>query len=108
VYGVTTFAVEQRRREVGIRMALGAQRAEVVRLILGRGLRVVSVATVVGLVAAVGAAQLIKNQLFGVGTLDPLTYMAVPAVLATVALVACWLPARRAARVDPVIALRSE
>ncbi len=108
VYGVMTFAVAQRTREVGIRMALGAQRGEVVRLVLARGARVVGVATVVGLAAAFGAAQLIRGQLFGVGTADPLTYLAVPAVLAAVALVACWLPARRAAGVDPLIALRSE
>ena len=108
VYGVMTFAVAQRTREVGIRMALGAQRGEVVRLVLARGARVVAVATVVGLAAAFGAAQLIRKQLYGVGTADPLTYLAVPAVLAAVALVACWLPARRAAGVDPLIALRSE
>jgi putative ABC transport system permease protein len=108
VYGVMTFAVAQRTREVGIRMALGAQRGEVVRLVLVRGARVVGVATVVGLVAAFAAAQLIRKQLFGVGTADPLTYLAVPAVLAAVALVACWLPARRAASVDPLIALRGD
>jgi len=108
VYGVMSYAVEQRTREVGIRMALGAHHQAVVRMVLGRGLRVVAVATVVGVVAAYGAAKLLRNQLFGVGAADPLTFVAVPLVLASVAALACYLPARRAARVDPVIALRSE
>jgi putative ABC transport system permease protein len=108
VYGVMAYAMVQRTREVGIRMALGAQRGEVVRLLLGRGLRVVAVATAVGLAAAFAAARLLENQLFGVTVTDPATFATVPVLLALVALGACFLPARRAARVDPVIALRSE
>jgi putative ABC transport system permease protein len=108
VYGVMSYAVVQRTRELGIRMALGARRATVVRLVMGRGLRVVGVATVLGIVASLGAAQLIRKQLFGVSAQDPVTFVGVPLVLAFVALVACYLPARRASRVDPVIALRSE
>ena len=108
VYGVMAFAVAQRTREVGIRMALGAQRNSVVRLMLARSVRVLAVATAVGLPAAYGAAQLIRRQLIGIKPLDPITYIAVPVLLAAVALVACWIPARRAARVDPVIALRAD
>jgi putative ABC transport system permease protein len=108
VYGVMTFAVAQRTREMGIRMALGAQRGEVLRLVLGRGARILAVATAAGLILAFAAAKFIRTQLIGIGPFDPLTYTVVPAILATVALVACWLPARRAARVDPVIALRTD
>jgi putative ABC transport system permease protein len=108
VYGVMSFAVAQRTREVGIRMALGAQHVQVIGLVLARGLRVVAIATVVGLVAAFGAARLIRGQLFGIAPTDAVTFVTVPLLLGAVATVACWLPARRAARVDPVIALRSE
>jgi putative ABC transport system permease protein len=108
VYGVMSYAVEQRTREVGIRMALGARRGEVVRLVLGRGMMIVLVATVVGLAAAFAAARLIRGQLFGITASDPVTFAGVPVVLAVVALLACYLPARRASRVDPAIALRSD
>ncbi len=108
VYGVMTYAVVQRTREVGIRMALGARRQQVVGLVLGRGLRVVGVAVVAGLAVAFGLAPLIRAQLFGVTAADPVTFIAVPVLLAGVALLACYLPARRAARVDPMVALRTE
>ena len=108
VYGVMSYAVAQRTREVGIRMALGARGGEVVRLVLGRGVRIIVAASVAGLIVAFGAARLIKSQLFGVTTSDPLTFAGVPLILAAVAMLACYLPARRAARVDPVIALRDE
>jgi putative ABC transport system permease protein len=108
VYGVMSYAVAQRTREIGIRMALGAGRSEVERMVLWRGLRIVSVATVLGLGAAYGAARLIASQLFGVPPTDLVTFLAVPFGLAVVAMVACWLPARRAARVDPVVALQAE
>ena len=108
VYGVMSYAVEQRTREVGIRMALGAQRDQVVRLVLGRGLRVVGVATVIGLAAAFGATRLLRSQLYGVDPTDAVSFAAGPALLVLVAFLACWLPARRAARLDPVLALRSE
>jgi putative ABC transport system permease protein len=108
VYGVMSYAVAQRTREIGIRMALGAGRGEVERMVLWRGLRIVAVATVLGLAAAYGAARLIASQLFGVPPTDLVTFVAVPLGLAAVAMVACWLPARRAARVDPVIALQAE
>ena len=108
VYGVMSYAVVQRTREVGIRMALGARQAEVVRLVLGRGFRVVGIATAAGLAASLGLAQLIRSQLFSVKATDPVTFIAVPLVLGSVALLACYLPARRAAKVDPAIALRSD
>jgi putative ABC transport system permease protein len=108
VYGVMSYVLMQRTREVGIRMALGARRTQVVRMLLGGGARVVAVATAVGLFGAWGASQLLRKQLFGVPATDPLTFAAVPVMLAIVALLACYLPARRAARVDPTTALRSE
>jgi putative ABC transport system permease protein len=108
VYGTMSYAVVQRTREVGIRMALGARREEVVRLVLRRGLGVIAIALAVGLAAALGLAPLLRRQLFGVVPLDPVTFLAVPLVLTGVALVACYVPARRAARVDPVVALRVE
>jgi putative ABC transport system permease protein len=108
VYGVMSYAVAQRTREVGIRMALGAARGEVVRMVLGDGLRLVTLATALGLAGAYGGARLIQRQLFNVPPTDPVTFASVPAALAAVAALACWLPARRAARVDPVIALQSE
>jgi len=108
VYGVMAYTVSQRTREVGIRLAVGATPGQVVGLVLGQGVRVTAAATVLGLAGGLAAARLIQGQLFGVGPDDPLTFVIVPAVLAGVALLACWLPARRAARVDPVVALRSE
>ena len=108
VYGVMAYAVAQRSREIGIRMALGAAHANVVRMVLWSGLRIVAVATAVGLAAAYGGARLIERQLFQVPPTDPVTFISVPALLAAVAAIACWLPARRAARVDPAITLQSE
>ncbi|HXY32355.1 MAG TPA: ABC transporter permease [Gemmatimonadaceae bacterium] len=108
VYGVMSFTVALRTRELGIRMALGAQRATVVRLVLRRGLTIVAIALATGLIGSFAAARLLRNQLFGVTATDPVTYVAVPLLLVGVALLACYLPARRAAKVDPVIALRSE
>jgi predicted permease len=108
VYGVMSYAVAQRTREVGIRMALGAQTGQVVGMVLRRGLRIVGWATGLGVVASLGASRLLRTQLFGVSAADPLTLVAACVVLTGVAVVACWLPARRAARVDPVVALREE
>jgi predicted permease len=108
VYGVMSYAVAQRTREVGIRMALGAAHGAVVRMVLGDGLRLVTMATTLGLAGAYGGARLIQRQLFNVPPTDPVTFVSVPAALAAVAALACWLPARRAARVDPAIALQSE
>jgi predicted permease len=108
IFGVMSFAVTQRTHEVGVRMALGAQASEVRRLIVGQGLRITVVALVIGLVAAVGATRLMASQLFGVEPADPLTFASVPVVLAAVAVIACYLPARRASRLDPLVALRRE
>ncbi|HKV50404.1 MAG TPA: ABC transporter permease [Gemmatimonadaceae bacterium] len=108
VYGVMSFTVAQRTHEVGVRMALGARRKDVTRMVLVQGGRVVVVAIGLGLVGALGAGRLIRSQLFGVSATDPLTLAAVTLGLGVVALAACYLPARRAARVDPMIALRAE
>jgi predicted permease len=108
VYGVMSYAVAQRTREIGIRIALGAARGEVVRMVLWRGLRIVGIATALGLCAAYGAARLIERQLFNVSPTDVVTFVGAPAVLAVVAALACWVPARRAARVDPAVALQTE
>ena len=108
VYGVMSFAVQQRSREMGIRLALGARGNQVLNLIMRSGIEVVGVAVIVGVIGAVAAGKLVQSQLFNVGARDSLTFVAVPFVLGTVALLACWLPARRAARVDPAVTLRAE
>jgi putative ABC transport system permease protein len=108
IYGVMSFAVTQRTHEVGVRMALGARGSEVLRLIVGQGLRLTGISLVIGLVASLGATRLLASQLFGVSPSDPLTFAAVPVLLAVVAVVACYLPARRASRLDPLVALRRE
>jgi putative ABC transport system permease protein len=108
VYGVMSYAVARRTQEMGIRMALGAGGRQVVRMVLGQGLKTIGIAIVIGLVAAFGVTRLLETQLFGVKPTDPLTFALVPMALAVVAIAACYLPARRASRVDPLIALRSE
>ena len=108
VYGVMSYVVARRRQEMGIRMALGAGRKQLVSMVLRQGMRTVSAALVIGLGAALAATRLLETQLFGVTPTDPLTFVAVPLALMIIALVACYLPARRASRVDPLIALRSD
>jgi putative ABC transport system permease protein len=108
IYGVISHLIGQRTREIGVRMALGAQRNEVLRLVLGQGAKMALLGVVVGIAAAVGLMRLMANQLFGISSYDPLTFVSVALLLALVALVACYLPARRAVRVDPIIALRHE
>jgi predicted permease len=108
VYGVMSYVVAQRTREIGIRMALGAASGAVVRMVLGRGLRIVGVGTVLGLGGAYAGARLIARQLYGVPPTDLATFVAVPLVLGAVATLACWVPARRAARVEPGVALSVE
>jgi putative ABC transport system permease protein len=98
----------QRTQEVGIRIALGADARQVTRMVIGEGLRLVGVAVFVGLLASLGAARLLRSQLFGVEPHDMLTFGAVTVVLAGVAMLACYVPARRASLVDPMVALRSE
>jgi predicted permease len=108
VYGVIAFWVAQRTREIGIRMALGAQREDVLRLVLGRGMRLALAGVAAGLLAAVCAGPLLRSQLYGISIVDPLVFATVPAVLLLVALFAGYVPALRAMRVDPVVALRYE
>jgi predicted permease len=108
VYGVMSFGVAQRTREVGIRMALGARGSQAVLMVLRSGLEVVVVAVVVGVAGALAAGRYLESRLYNVGANDPATMLIVPLMLATVALLASWLPARRAARVDPAITLREE
>jgi putative ABC transport system permease protein len=108
VYGVMSYAVARRTQEVGIRIALGARSGQVLGMVIRDGMKVIVVSLIVGLASAAAATRLLASQLFGVSTVDPLTFTAVPAILAMVALVACYLPARRASRVDPIVALRAE
>jgi predicted permease len=108
LYGALAFAVGERRREIGIRMALGAERGDVLRLVIGQGLRLALSGVVIGLLLAYAATRLMKSLLYGVSATDPLTFASIAALLLGVAFVACWLPARRAAKVDPMIALRCD
>jgi predicted permease len=108
IYGVISYLVGQRTREIGVRMALGAQPSDVLRLILGHGTRMAFIGVGTGIVAALGLARLMANQLFGVSTHDPLTFAGVSVLLIIVAVAACYIPARRAMRVDPIVALRCE
>jgi putative ABC transport system permease protein len=108
IYGVIAWTVRQRTREIGVRMALGAQRSAVLALVLRNGLKLAGAGIVLGLIGAMALTHLLRSLLFGVGPTDPFTLAVVPLVLVSVALLACWLPARRAARVDPMVALRTE
>jgi putative ABC transport system permease protein len=108
LYGVLAYSVARRTREIGIRIALGARMADVMRLILSNGLALVVVGGVIGTTVALATGRLLRAYLFGVSSTDPVTFISVALLLATVALFACWLPARRATRVNPMEALRCE
>jgi len=108
IYGVISYVVGQRTHEIGIRMALGAQRSHVLRLMLGEGMKMALVGVAIGIAAALGLTQLMTKMLFGVSAADPITFCAVAFILTSVALTACYIPARRAMRVDPMVALRYE
>ena len=108
IYGVVSYTVAQRTREIGIRMALGARREGVLRLVVRQGVAPVAVGVVAGLLAALGATRLMRGLLYGVSAADPVTYVVVALFLTVIALVATYIPARRATRVDPLVALRYE
>jgi putative ABC transport system permease protein len=108
IYGVQSYAVRQRDREIGIRIALGARRSDVFRLVLGQGLKLALIGICIGLAASFGLTRLMSSQLYGLSATDPLTFAAVAIVLGFVALLACYIPALRAMRVDPMVALRDE
>jgi ABC-type antimicrobial peptide transport system permease subunit len=108
LYGLLSYEVARRTREIGIRSALGAQQRDVLSMVVGQGLALVFFGVVVGIVTAFGATRYLQSLLFGVRPTDPVTFLAVCAMLAVVALLACYIPARRATRVDPMVALRDE
>jgi ABC-type antimicrobial peptide transport system permease subunit len=108
IYGVISYMASQRMHEIGIRIALGAQRANVLRLVIGEGTRMALVGVALGTAAALGLTRFMANQLFGVSAHDPLTFIGMALLLAIVAVGACYLPARRAMRTDPMAALRQE
>jgi ABC-type antimicrobial peptide transport system permease subunit len=108
IYGVIAYTVTQRTRELGIRMALGARQADILGLLVGQGMRMTLVGVGIGLTLALALGRLLRTLLYGIQAHDPLTFVAVAALLVGVALVATWLPARRATKVDPAITLRAE
>jgi putative ABC transport system permease protein len=108
LYGVIASSVTQRTNEIGLRIALGAQTKDIIRLILSQGTRLTLIGIGIGSLAAIGLSRLIKHQLFGVSSTDPITLFLIASLLATVALLACYLPARRAAKIDPMVSLRAD
>jgi ABC-type antimicrobial peptide transport system permease subunit len=108
MYGVISYSVSQRTQEIGVRIALGAERRSVFSMILRQGVRLAGLGIAIGLLAALAVTRLMASFLYGVQATDPLTFAAVSLLLMGVALLACYLPARRATRVDPIIALRYE
>ena len=108
IYGVVSYSVAQRTHEIGIRIALGADRGDVLKLVMGQGIALASIGVVIGLLAALGMTRWIQSLLFGVSAVDPMTFVSIPLILVSVALLASFVPARRALKVDPIDALRHE
>jgi predicted permease len=108
IYGVISYAASQRTGEIGLRMALGAQSRDILRLVIGKGMALTLIGVVLGVALALALTRFLTSLLVGVSAADPLTFLAIPLLLTTVAFFACWIPARRATKVDPMIALRRE
>jgi len=108
LYGVISYTTAQRTQEIGIRVALGAQRLQILKLILGQGIGLVAVGIVIGIIGSIGTTRFLESLLYGVTARDMISYLSVSALLAVVALVACYIPARRAMKVDPMTALRCD
>jgi putative ABC transport system permease protein len=108
IYGVMAYSVSQRTSEIGVRIALGAGKSSIFRLVVGQAMTIVAISLVVGLIGALAATRLLNSLLFGVGASDPVTFIGIVLLVSAVAFIAAWLPARRATRVDPIIALRAE
>jgi putative ABC transport system permease protein len=107
IYGVMAYSVSQSRQEIGIRMALGARPGDVWRMVLRRGIAITAAGMGIGLLGAFGVSRIVGNLLYGVSATDPMTFVLISLLLCGVALVACFVPARRATKVDPVMAIRS-
>jgi putative ABC transport system permease protein len=108
IYGVISYSVAQRTHEIGIRMALGAQRSDVLKMIFAQGVKIAGAGLAIGILASLGLTRLMASLLFSVSAVDPPTFLAVAIVLALISMLACYIPARRTLRVDPMIALRYE
>lgn len=108
IYSMLAYSVRRRMREIGVRMALGAQRGDILQMVLGQGTKLALIGTGIGIAAAFGLTRLMSSQLFGVTATDPVTFLSVAALIVLVALAACYIPARRATKVDPMVALRYE
>ncbi|MGH8101983.1 MAG: FtsX-like permease family protein, partial [Chthoniobacterales bacterium] len=108
IYGVMAYSVTQRTSEIGVRIALGAAQSNIFRLVIGQAMTLVAISVVLGLAGAFAVTRLLGSLLFGVGAWDPITFGAIVFLISFVAFLAAWLPARRASRVDPIVALRAE